>query len=168
MTKIYIHILIVLLILGCSQKRDSNQIIAVINDVEIYNTEIDSLIKQEVYQLKIKLLGQLISKKIIVLEAKKQGLELEDFVEKNINDKTGKVTKEEFKTYINEHQIDYVDTNNIYQYLTVVKEKEKFDLYVDSLMNFYDISIRLAPPDTKFINMDNVMSFPLNIKTLKR
>lgn len=138
------------------QERDS--IIAILNEDEILEHEIDSIIGFKIYRLKIEALEMLLGKKILEAEALKRNIKLHILVENEINSKCKTVTSEDVENYITYTHILTVDTNNIKKYLFQIFQKERQKFFIDSLKQYHSIKIKLKPPFYNIIKTSELYS----------
>lgn len=161
-------IIITIVIFGCNNidnKKNSDierNVIATLNNKNIFVDNIDSIIGFQVYEQRLNALKLYVSKRILEEEAKKQNLSLKEFTEKQINQKCEKVTQRDIEKYIKNGDVSYVDTNNIKSYLLSLKQKDRQSELIDSLKQYYDIKIKLQPPFYNYIETTDIYSFNLN------
>lgn len=161
--KFLIVIFITLLIISCSQSAvtsypEKKILIASIDSNKIYLNEIDSMISLQQYQLRFNALQMTISKKVLETEAKKQNIPLKELINAQIVNKCEEVTIEDFERYVARLNDSFIDTNNVFKYLTGLKQKDRQAFYVDSLMQYYSIKLKLQPPYYKEIETNQLYS----------
>lgn len=100
----------------------------------------------------------------MALEAQKQKITKKKLLEYHVNSKCREVTDDEFNQYIEQMKITNVDTNSIYNYLLLLHQKERQKQYVDSLMQFYPVKVKLQPPFYREINTSQFYSQELTKK----
>ncbi len=166
-----IHILLLFMsifIFACNNNEPNKPII---NDTNIAATiendtinlfEIDSAISQQIYDLRMQYFEVLISRRLLKNEAEKQGIEISRLVETKINNLATKVTTEDILNYIKTEEIDYVDTTSIINYLTLLKQKQRHSIFIDSLKENTKICIKLVPPLAKTIDTSGIYYHKLN------
>ncbi len=126
-------------------KSDTN-IVATIEKDTVSLFEIDSTISQQIYNIRMQYLEVLISRKILEIEAKKQGIKIEELIKDKINTLAKKVNNNDISNYIKREKIAYIDTASIVQYLTMLKRKQRQKDYTDSLKEHININVLLIPP----------------------
>lgn len=156
----------------CNQSEDTSlyekkALVATIDNDNIYLNEIDSIVSLQQYQLRLNALQMEISKKILEAEAKKQNIPLKNLIEKQVNQKSRKVTTNDFRQYTSQLNSSKIDTANIYRYIETIHQKERQQQYVDSLKQNYSIKIKLQPPFYNIVETDEIQSHNLteNIST---
>lgn len=161
-------IIITIVIFGCNNidnEKNSDigrNVIATLNNKNIFVDNIDSIIGFQIYEQRLNALKLYVSKRILEEEAKKQNLLLKEFTEKQINQKCGKVTRIDIEKYIKKGDVSYIDTNNIKSYLLSLKQKDRQEELIDSLKQHYAIKIKLQPPFFNYIETDEIYSLNLN------
>lgn len=160
-------ILVIFIFNNCTNDKNKiihvqHEIIATLDNKNIYLNQIDSIIGMQIYEQRLNALELYVSKRILEEEAKKQNLLLKEFTEKQINQKCEKVTKKDIEKYIKKGNISYIDTNNIKSYLLSLKQKDRQGELLDSLKQYYAIKIKLQPPFFNYIKTTDIYSFNIN------
>ena len=96
-----------------------NKVLALVNNKPILPSEIDSIVAVEVYKIKIKALEDLISEKILELEAKSKNITYSELIEKEITNKNPITLKDLEKYIFLNNIVEDVDTNNVMSYLCI-------------------------------------------------
>jgi len=166
--KFYIKIIIITIsssiFFGCNTKNDKMQkdkIIATVNNNNIFLSELDSIVANQIYSIRVDALELILSRNIIGYEAIKQGKTEKELIEKQINTKCREVTKKDIEEYILQNEILYVDTSSISLYLLNIYRKNRQTLYIDSLKKYYSVKIKLKPLFFKNINTSGIYSHNL-------
>jgi predicted DsbA family dithiol-disulfide isomerase len=136
--------------------------IAFIDGQEIFLEDIDSIISIQLYEARMNALHELISNELLLKEANTRKISLQKYIETEINNKTTKVTIEDFNSYISRLNISKIDSNNIFNYLKLIKQKDRQAYLVDSLKQFSEIKIKLQPPFFRKIEMSQFDSHNLS------
>ncbi len=153
--------ILILLAVYCNKPKREAHIIAQINDKNILLEEIDSIINMQIYELRMNTLNMIISKKLLQEEAKKHKVPLKLLIENQIENKCENVSVEDFEKYAARLNESIIDTNNIFSYLTKIKQKERQAFFVDSLKKYYSIRIKLQPPYYKELETNQLYSHTL-------
>jgi protein-disulfide isomerase len=140
---------------GCKIKK-KNKIVAIINNKKIYLKDIDTIVAEQIYQLRLKAIENLLVDKLLRLEADKHKISYNDYLKKEIYDKVKTVSISDIKKYSNQYSIDIVDTQNVINYLLQIKRKRRMKFIADSLRQKYNVEIKLQPPFYKKINPKNL------------
>jgi len=164
----YNLIIIILLLLvafnGCTNKnkKTNKNIIAEIGEEKIELEKIDSLLNDQIYEIRLNALENEISKKLLEIEAKKQNISLEKLVNTEINKKAKTVTGKELSDYIIKSDFNFNDTSKLKNYLIGIKQKERQSQYVDSLKNIYKVKVFLKPTYFNVIDTKSLYAHNLN------
>ncbi len=138
------------------------KVIATLDRENVYLSQIDSIIGMQIYEQRLNTLQMFVAREILKKEAKKNNVTLNQFVEKQINEKCKEVTNQDFDTYISQNNISFVDTTNIILYLKNIKRKDRQKELIDSLKQYYAIRIKLQPPYFNHIETNDIYSLKIN------
>ena len=105
---IYWVISFLILILTSCQKKD--KALATIDKIEIYQSQIDSIIKDEIEKLREQALKSYISKRLFELEANRRKLSIDELRHVEIIQRSKKVTHNEIITYSHLNNIKHLDS----------------------------------------------------------
>ncbi len=173
MNKYYFILLIIVILLNfsCSPQPNTsdknNKVVAVIGNDRIYLNDIDTILEEQFYQLRLNALEQIINEQVLKLEAQKQHIAYKDFILKEITQKIKAIDIDDIKKYSEEFSIPIVDTENIKSYLFDIKQKERMQFVADSLKSNYNVKIKLQPPHYKTIDPQKLYSHNLTQNTSK-
>ncbi|NQU87907.1 MAG: thioredoxin domain-containing protein [Mariniphaga sp.] len=161
--KKYFLFILLFSLIGCNEKNNI-QVIATINNNSIFQDEVDSLTFISKYEIEKQALKNLIKREVVCQEASKQGITIEELIEKEVETKVLNVTSSDYYKYIESNNINKneIDSVNIITYLKTIKKKEKHDEYTDSLINQFNIEIFLQPMIFKTVNLSNINYFNLS------
>ena len=156
-------IVVIFILYNCTNKKNNishlqHEIIAKLDNENIYLSQVDSIIGMQVYEQRLDALQMLVSRKIIEKEAKKNGLSYNQLIEEQIKKKCAEVTMEDIDTYVSYNDISFIDTANIISYLKSIKQEKRQLRYIDSLKQYYPLRIKLRPPFYQKIETSNLFS----------
>lgn len=145
------YLLIILLCIlhpGCQRitGKDTPNYLATIENKSICEEKVDSIISEQIYQLRKNALKTLLRTAIIDLQAEKVQLTNEEFLKRKLVFNNA-VSFEQYGKYLIEQGIDTkdIDTTKIVEYLFELNKKKHFEHFADSLLAKSDITINLKP-----------------------
>lgn len=108
-------------------------------------------IKKREHELKMRLLNDLVVKKLVGAEADKAGMSLEDFLKKNVTKGEIKISEAEYNKFVKEKQIPESQINpqlkdRINNYLTEEKRNEMVQTYVAKLTKNNPVEVYFEKP----------------------
>ncbi len=161
--RVFVNIVIIM-VLSCNKPTvENNKIVAKVNGTEIYLSDADNFVKYEIYEalqrihvLRKAAIDELVNERLMELEAKRLGLTKEEFIEKEINNKTSDFS---VNAFIKEHKLDSIgipDISNGYKIIfpdskegkLIAREEYRKQIKMSLLENLkekYPIQILLDP-----------------------
>jgi hypothetical protein len=136
-----------------------SEAIATINNQEIYSAQIDSMIDNQVIEIKMRTINYLISQNLLEQESCKKSVSKHELINEMVNAKARIVKSSDIENYINANNLTYIDTTKIREYLTNLNINSRQIEYIDSLKLVYDIEIRIFPTNSKKIPTLDLFSF---------
>lgn len=165
-----IHNIIYLLFIGfifqscCDKSKSTNEdiVIARVGENEIYLTKIDSLIRKELFQLRLNGLKQIVSNELIHQEALERNLSVELLREIEVMNKTRTPTSLDLLEFQTGNPDKQWNTNQIEYILKGIFYNQRLEEYTRSLFDKHDVSLMLLPPHSSSINTKNLTCFDYN------
>lgn len=158
-------VIVALCIFSCCSKKqkaitncNSDEVIATLNDENIFINQIDSIIGMQVYEQRLNALHMYVSREILRKEAHKKNIHLKELVNEEIVKKSKKITDKDIQHYIKQNNISEIDTFQIISYLENTNQSERQYQYIDSLKQFYTLRVKLRPPFYNMIEANNLSS----------
>lgn len=143
---------------SCNKEETSNvnKYVAIINNQPILGTKVDSLISDQIYQLRKNALKGLLRSEIIEFHAKCQKMGKEEFVKKSIH-LNNTINPDQYYEYIGEHGINSKnnDSIKIIEYLLALNKQKQFEHFADSLLTESNLTINLMPTRYDKVIVDN-------------
>jgi thiol-disulfide isomerase/thioredoxin len=137
--------------------------VATINENGILLATVDSVIQQEIFQLRLTTLQKIISHEILKYEANKRGLSLDTLVFIEITSKSINPDQKELNLFINNHPDYKNDSISAIKLIKVINQKKRYELFIDSLKRTnYHVEIKLKPVEKGIIDTENLYSFVYN------
>ncbi|MCK9499982.1 MAG: thioredoxin domain-containing protein [Bacteroidales bacterium] len=134
-------LLILILIINISCKNEKSNVVAVINDEKIYQNQIDSLIRGELYQLRKEALKSYISRLLFEHEAKIKNISTSELKDKEIIRKAKKVKQADINEYVRLNKITDFDSVKVKNTLANINQRFRFEVYIDSLKTAQNVII---------------------------
>jgi predicted DsbA family dithiol-disulfide isomerase len=141
---------------NCSNKSAQDDVVAYYNKQPIKISEVDSLISDQIYELRLNAIKPIIGKLVLEDEANKQELTLEQLIENEINNKIKEITQIDIDKYIIENSLIKFDTNTIVKYLEAIERQKRKVAFTDSLLNYHSLKVKMQPPNYRTINTDGL------------
>ncbi|MDA3818653.1 MAG: thioredoxin domain-containing protein [Prolixibacteraceae bacterium] len=141
---------------NCSNKSGQDDVVAYLNKRPIRINEVDSLINDQIYELRLNAIKPIISKLVLEDEANKQKLTLEQLIKIEINSKIKEITQNDIDKYIIENSLIKCDTNSIVKYLEAIERQKRKFAFTDSLLNNHSLKVKMQPPNYRTINTDGL------------
>jgi predicted DsbA family dithiol-disulfide isomerase len=140
----------------------SDNILVFVKNMPIYKDELDSLLDERLYQLKMQGLEQLIEHKIFKLESKKRNISVNQLIGIEIADKCILYKNNTKKGFINKYDLNIknIENKNVSYLESACRTKRKNE-YLDSLKNYYEFTIKMKPKKFRTINTDNIYAYNL-------
>lgn len=163
--KVLFKIIVFNILFSCNfqtKKNNDTDLVASIGKDKIFLSSIDSLIRSDVYQLRLKALNYLISNIIINNEAGKYRISYDSIIHYYIYDKISEPTKFEIDDFIDLNKSFKGSRQEAFNIIKSFKEQEMFDGFVDSLKCNYPIQLYLRPPYSKIIDSNKIYGVSLN------
>jgi protein-disulfide isomerase len=146
------------------EKIENNTIIASIDSIPIYETEIDSLVDKRIYQIRKEALRFIINKRILIKESERLHISLAKLVQNEIINKAKTVTAVDYKMYLAKNPVDAgkPDSLDVIKQLIQIKREERQAEYTEALKKNCTIDIALRPKYFSPIKTDSIISYNLN------
>ena len=161
--KSYLAFLFISLALFSCKKELQKVCLANIINQPINIESVDSIAKQQLYEVRKQALKIAIKNKVVASEAFKRKIGIEELSLIEVRNKAEKVSITDYQEYIRKYAL--VTTSNdslkIIEYLNTIKVKQRHDFYTDSLIENANIKVFLEPPVYKEIDLSNNLSFNL-------
>lgn len=145
--------------LGCQriEKKNAQKYLATLNGRTFLVEEIDSVISEQIFQLRRNTLKNLLRSTIFEYEAQKLKVSKEELLQRKINI-YGKVSSTQYLNYVVELGIDSksIDTTKILDYLSSKNKQTHFEHFTDSLLSESDITINFPPVQFTKVNVDEL------------
>ncbi len=140
----------------------SNNVLAYVKNNPIYKQELDSLLGDRLYQLKMQGLKHLIEDKLLYFESKKRNIPVEQLMNLEIKNKCYSKATDSKGEYIKKHHLNIKDTiNKKLSYLESICRTKRKNEYLNSLKNKYEYIIKLKPNFFRSINSDKIYAYNL-------
>ncbi len=162
-----IHIIVYLLFVGlifqsCLDKSKNiteDIVIARVGENEIYLSSVDSLIRKELYQLRLNVLKQIVSNELIHQEALERNLSVEVLREIEVMNKTRTPTPLDLLEFQNGNPDKQWNTVQIENILKGIFYNQRLEEYTRILYDKHDVSLLLLPPHSFSYNTRNLTCF---------
>jgi protein-disulfide isomerase len=135
--------LIILLFIILQSCKNDSKIVLTIAGKNYYQTEIDSIVSNDLKKLRKEALTIFMVNKLIEKDAKSKNLTVEEYEKLLIVDRSKKVTPNDIEEYfniINATDIDSFEIDKAYAYLKDVYQRFRFEVVIDSLKLAYKVT----------------------------
>ena len=155
-----------LLHLGCNPNNDSkkNNIIAMVDSLPVYESEVDSLLSKQIEEIKRETLQSMIEKRILSEEAKRRNMSIDSLLYTEVTKKSTEITSADFNRYIARYRINAKQKHavDIIQQIKQLKKEEQRAEYIAYLKQKHTITISVFPKNIPIIKLDSIFYYNFN------
>jgi len=159
-SKVLLLIFFITISISCDEEK--GKVVVKIGNENIYQSQIDSMITDELYQLRKEALKSYISKTLFEKEAKTRTLSTSELRELEIIQKAKKVNQADIDEYTMINNIEDFDYKQVKKALTNINRRFRFEVFIDSLKTAYNVKIIDNSSNPKMNAVDNLYSHSKN------
>ncbi len=135
-------------VMACNEKSDlaRRNIAGIINTDTIFVHTLDSMIYKDIYKLRVEAFRELLNQRILVLEAQKRGVDIDDLLSQEVQLKSHEISNSEIMSFVDVNPVFIEKEEQVLEILRSFKYQERLNSFIDSLNYGYKQEIFLLPP----------------------
>lgn len=158
-----IYISLIITIVSCTFRKTKDCAVGTLDNKIILQSEIDSIIAFDVYNLRIKTIRNIIDSEIIKMESKKLNISVDSFLRLNIYPNS----IDEYKVWLKENGSTNGNKSKYTKKTFNQNETLKSDSIFNQLRKKHKIEILLPPPTFKYQAFKNLYSYNWNVRNAR-